>query len=299
MQAKRGILLDAANWQLHDTMVEALTSDPAVPLDILEKAVVTKEEHICIPAYVFKCSAIGTYTYEVGHERERVSSVKLENDQVRVENEKYTEWTPKSGTVSAEAEFVVPGNKVSAPIITYFYKEGTWGHMYSCSFPPDTQTLAFDISDWDARYDYVKPYVDHLLREKAANSLKGIPQYRYLSMGTSDIDYDCESILVGFYHIVYEYNGNEYSMLVTNDGRSYYPGSVPLDDQREQIRKEKQGVIDRVKHLKKCFKILAVPAVIGLILLRILLTVKFNCEPAVCFIAVWGYVRCCRPLVGA
>ena len=33
-----------------------------MPLDLLERVEIVKEEHVCVPAYLFYCDAMGNYT---------------------------------------------------------------------------------------------------------------------------------------------------------------------------------------------------------------------------------------------
>lgn len=47
---------------LHERFVKVLTNSPCMPLDLLERVEIVKEEHLCEPAYLFYCDAMGNYT---------------------------------------------------------------------------------------------------------------------------------------------------------------------------------------------------------------------------------------------
>lgn len=47
---------------LHERIVEFLTNSPCMPLDLLERVEIVKEEHLCVPAYLLYCDAMGNYT---------------------------------------------------------------------------------------------------------------------------------------------------------------------------------------------------------------------------------------------
>lgn len=46
-----------------------------MPLDLLERVEIVKEEHLCVPAYLFYCNAMGNYTYDAGNIREHKTAM--------------------------------------------------------------------------------------------------------------------------------------------------------------------------------------------------------------------------------
>ena len=57
-----GMPLVADVGALHERIVKTLTNSPCMPLDLLERVEIVKEEHLCVPAYLFYCDAMGNYT---------------------------------------------------------------------------------------------------------------------------------------------------------------------------------------------------------------------------------------------
>ena len=101
---------------LHERIVKDLTNSPGMPLDLLELVEIVKEEHLCVPAYLFYCDAMGNYTYDAGNIREHKTAIDL-GDKVRVEKERYVEWTQMSGSVSSSETLVASGNKQFADVV--------------------------------------------------------------------------------------------------------------------------------------------------------------------------------------
>ena len=56
-----------------------LTAFPDMPLDVLDSVEVIKEEHICVPAYLFYCNAMCQFTYDAGNERQHKNIIIYDN----------------------------------------------------------------------------------------------------------------------------------------------------------------------------------------------------------------------------
>ena len=66
-----GIPLTASVVKLRNTVLHVLTSEDTAPLDVLDKTEIIKEEHWCIPAFLFYCNATAYYNYEAGNQGQR------------------------------------------------------------------------------------------------------------------------------------------------------------------------------------------------------------------------------------
>jgi len=250
-----GIPLVASGTTLNQCVVDVLTASEYMPLDVLEKANVLKEEHICIPAYLYYCNAMASFTYEAGNRREHKTAIDL-GDRTRVEKEEYTEWTQMSSTASTTETIIASGNREFGALVQKLYMHldpNSLIDVEELDYPFDVQTCSYNLPQSAAFNEYVKPYMDSVLEDKAMESLQG-KTYRNISMGGSNIQKDeIIRIFLGVYHIVYEYNGKQYSIYVTGDGQSYIFDDVPIDTQREQILNEKNAAMSGIKNKHKWF----------------------------------------------
>lgn len=250
-----GIPLAADKLLLNQCVVNVLTDSACMPLDVLEKAVVISEEHICVPAYLYYCNAMASFTYEAGNLREHKTAIDL-GDKTRIEKEQYTEWTQMSSTASTTATLVASGNREYSGIIQRLYMHldpGKLVDVEELDYPFDVNTVSYNLPQSAAFNEYIKPYVDSLLEEKAMESLQG-KTYRNITMGGSNVQKDeVIRIFLGVYHIVYEYNGQRYSVYVTGDGQNYIYDDAPVDNQRQEMLNEKQTAMSSIKNNHKWF----------------------------------------------
>lgn len=255
-----GIPLQASASILNQRVVDALTHSPYMPLDVLEKAVVVKEEHICVPAYLYYCNAMASFTYEAGNRREHKTAFERDG-RTRVEREEYTEWTQMSSTASATATLIASGNREYSEIVQNLYMNLNTNKLIDVEdleYPFDVETLSYNLPQSAAFNEYVMPYMEQLLEHEAVDSLQG-KKYRNLSMGGSNVQKDeIIRIFLGIYHIVYEYNGKQYSLYATGDGQNFIYDGFPVDEQRRQFLEEKQASMNNVKNRHDGFKIGAI-----------------------------------------
>lgn len=238
-----GISLAADSLILHEHIVNILSNSPCMPLDVLEKATVLKEEHLCVPAYLYYCNAMAAFTYEAGNQREHKTAIDL-GDRTRVEKETYTEWTQMSSTASTSATLIASGNREYSSQIQQLYMHYDPNRLIDVEeldFPFDVETCSYNLPQSAAFNEYVKPYMENILKTKAEESLNG-KNYKNLVMGGSNIQKDeIIRIFLGLYHIIYEYNGKQYSVYITGDGEKYICDDAPIDTQRQQILNDKQS----------------------------------------------------------
>lgn len=234
-----GISLDAETTVLHNIVVEALASSVNMPLDIFDKAVILKEERYCVPAYMYYCNGTTSYSYEAGNIREHKTAVDL-GDRTRVEKEQYVEWTQMTGMASASATLIAPGNRELASIVQKLYASYSPNDLIDVEeleFPYDVETYSYNLPQSAAFNEYVRPVMEDLLLEKAEESLRG-RRYRNLSAGGgSSIQKDeIIRLFLGVYRIVYDYNGTEYDIYVSGDGRYFVYDESPVDAARCSAR---------------------------------------------------------------
>lgn len=238
-----GIPLVADSLILHSHVVNILTNSPCMPLDVLEKATVLREEHLCVPAYLYYCNASASFTYEAGNQREHKTAIDL-GDRTRVEKETYTEWTQMSSMASTSDTLIASGNREYSSQIQKLYMNYDSNRLIDVEeldFPFDVETCSYNLPQSAAFNEYVKPHMEKILAAKAEESLNG-KNYKNLVMGGSNIQKDeIIRIFLGLYHIVYEYNGKQYSVFVTGDGENYICDDAPIDSQRQQILNDKES----------------------------------------------------------
>jgi len=238
-----GYPLSATAAMLHKNLLACISQSPSIPLDIFEKAEVVREEHYCVPAYLFYCNGTASYTYEAGNVRQHKTAIDL-GDKTRVEKENYMEWTQMNGTVNASATAFASGNRTAVSQIKELYMFLDPNELVDydeLEFPPDVVTYDYNLPQAAAFNEHIKPYVEELLKEKTLKALQG-KEYRNLSMGGgSRIDKDeIVRVFLGLYRIVLIYGGKEYTMWAIGDGKKIINSGMPVDLERQKILEEKQ-----------------------------------------------------------
>ncbi|MBO4934414.1 MAG: hypothetical protein J5441_04500 [Clostridia bacterium] len=258
-----GISLDSkSGYELQICMKKALTSDSCVPLDILEKTVVKKEEHIMIPAYYFHCNASAPFSYEAGTQKERYNSSKGQM-------EKYTEWQQAFGQASASADLVAPGNKEYEDVFHKLYSDLSpkdFVDIESLEYPADAVILSYDYPQNAAFDKYIKPEMEDRLHKNAEKSMHG--EWRGISMTGGIFDKsDMTRVIIGLYRLVCEYNEKEFTVFVSSDKNRFVCDSLPQDKDRvRKLSELYQGIRDAKKQRLKKLLPFAIPIVVSVIL---------------------------------
>ena len=247
-----GMPLAADVGALHERIVKALTNSPCMPLDLLERVEIVKEEHLCVPAYLFYCNAMGNYTYDAGNIREHKTAIDL-GDKVRVEKERYVEWTQMSGSVSSSETLVTSGNKQFADVVKKLYMNCSPDSLVDIEeleYPADVNTFDYNMPQASAFNQLVRPEIENRLKQKAYDQLAG-KRVRDLTIGSSSVQKDeIVRIFLGIYHIVYVYADKEYSLYISSTGKRSFYTEVPLDPKRVQFLSEKTAAIKALKKPK-------------------------------------------------
>ncbi|MBQ6264484.1 MAG: hypothetical protein IJK60_03455 [Clostridia bacterium] len=279
-----GIPLSAEQSKLHNIVLDIITESPAMPLDLLEKVEITKEEKLCIPAYLYYCNGTISFSYEAGNTREH-KNVYDRGDVNVIEKEEYTEWTQMMGNAAATASLIVPGNREFSKIIDELYNECDTNELVDIEeldFPVDIETYNYNLPQSAAFNEYVKPYMDELLEQKAKESLKGKRVRNLSTAGGSNIQKDeIVRLFIGIYHIIYKYKEKEYSVYVSGDGKRYTFSEVPVDEERQSKIDSKLEDIKNVPNK-------TILPIIGIVVSAIVALLTFNSGHT--FIAILGVI---------
>lgn len=238
-----GYPLTADSAKLHAKLLEFLTHSPYMPLDVFSNGEVVSEEHLCVPAYLFNCTAMDSYTYEIGNRRER-QIMTGSGEYERMETESYTEWTHMSSLVNVSATRFAPGNsEVVSPALGLSCRldPGKLVELEKLEYPHDVETYDYNIAQSASFDEYVKPFFEEKLKEKAAGALRG-KMFRKLTMGNgSRIDTEQVShVFLGLYRIVYKYGGDQYALWVSGDGEHSHFDACPEDAHMKQAVEQKR-----------------------------------------------------------
>jgi hypothetical protein len=214
---------------------------------VFEKGEVVREEHCCIPSYLFYCNATASYTYEAGNTRTQIV-VRSDGEKSWEEARSHTEWTQMSGTANASATLVASGNRQAAPQVKKMYMFLDPNELVDfdeLDFPPDVITDDYNLPQAASFNEYIKPYVETLLREQAKKSMEGKEARNFSMSGGSRIDKDeIVRVFLGLYRVVFKYGGKEYSVWMTGDGKKTFIEELPVD-------MERQKAIDEAKQAKE------------------------------------------------
>ena len=238
-----GVSIDLTKDMLNTSVIEALTGAGAVyPLDIFEVGTITKEEHVCVPSYLFYSNGMATFNYEAGNERtqQKITGVKS-NGKVQTQNETYTEWSQMSGSTSVSASVIASGNREYCDVIENVFSQYDVNKLIDIEYlvlPTDVETCNFNFPQPAAFGEIVKPYVEKMLQDSAQKSLQG-KTYRNLSMGGCNVQKDeVLRLSLGLYKFAFKYKETLHTLYIAGDGSSYWWDVQPVDSVRLQTYKE-------------------------------------------------------------
>ena len=233
-----GVSIDLEKDALNKSVVEALTGAIAYPLDILENGAVIKEEHLCIPSYLFYSNGVASFTYEAGNERTQQKVEKIKSSgKVKTTEEKYIEWSQMSGSTSVSANVVAPGNREYSEVIKNLFIQYDVNKLVDIEWlalPTDVETCGFNFPQPAAFGEVVKPYVESLLKDAAEKTLYG-KTYRNLTMGGCNVQKDeVLRLSLGLYKFAFQYKDKVHTLYIAGDGSNYYWDIQPVDAERLQ-----------------------------------------------------------------
>jgi hypothetical protein len=246
-----GIPLFAPAAVLHRRIVAFLTESPSMPIDVLQEGEVVREEHHCVPAYLYYCEGRAEYSYEIGNQRERQRAVQS-GDSIVYRTEQYIEWSHMSGSSSASSTVFTAGNRETVQQVQKLYMLLSPGALIDydeLDFPHDVITYDYNLPQAAAFNEYVKPYMASVLQKRSQEALKG-KQTRNLSMnGDPNIkrEGDITRVFLGLYRLVFKYRDKEYSIWVTGDGARAYHEGMPIDQSRAEALSRKHQAFEAAK----------------------------------------------------
>ena len=109
---------------------------------------------------------MGNYTYDAGNIREHKTAIAL-GDKVRVEKERYVEWTQMSGSVSSSETLVASGNKQFADVVKKLYMNCSPDSLVDIEeleYPADFNTFDYNIPQASAFNQLVRPEIENRLK---------------------------------------------------------------------------------------------------------------------------------------
>ncbi|MCL2223211.1 MAG: hypothetical protein FWC20_11325 [Oscillospiraceae bacterium] len=218
-----GIPLTATPSELHSIVVSVLTSSPAMPLDVFKKVEVVREEHYCVPAYVFHCNGTESFNYEVGNERSQTYTVDR-GDSVDVREKTRMEWAPSSGTASVRKVILASGNRDLNNHVNSLYANFDTNKLVDIEeliFPANVDTLNANYPQTAAFNEIAVPIVEKELKEKAEDQIRK-QTTTGLSFGGASIQKDTVRIFLGMYRVVFSYGEDEHSVWINGDGSNWW-----------------------------------------------------------------------------
>ena len=241
-----GFPLFAPSSTLHSRLISVFSSSPNIPLDLFEEAEVIREEHYCMPAYCFDCSATAHFNYEKGVDRiETITIVK--GGKSKNEERVHTEWFPASSTISDNHTVFAPGSKVLAKQFSELYSGFSPTHLIDyddLEFPHDVVTYSFDFPQVSSYNEYVIPLVKDYLEERAEASVSQFNHRNITFSGSPSIQKEMKRVFLGMYNIVFSYKGEEYSVWMSGDGKKSYHERIPVDERRKKELEDKKKAME-------------------------------------------------------
>lgn len=241
-----GVPMDMTKEAINRTAIDAVTAAGyAFPLDILENGEFVDEAHLCVPAYLFYCSGMASFSYEVGMERERTVS---NGNSTRTE--RYTEWTPMSGSANASESVIAPGCRDMADVVRNVYAGYDTNNLIDIEelmLPADVEARSFNLPQPAAFGEYAKPYMEGQLMSNAEYQLSN-KNYRNLSLGGCSVQKnEVLRLSLGLYKMGFRYKGNLHTLFMSGDGSGYCWDVMPVDAERVHAYEEKKAALDKVK----------------------------------------------------
>ena len=244
-----GIPLVEASGKIHDAIFSFITSSKYFSIDVLQNIEITEERRICVPAYLYTCSAFASYQYEAGNQRQRDNVVGARGTVVTT-HQNYTEWTQMSSIANDTRTLVVCGNNKYMEPINAFYSNIDPSRLVDIEdldYPEDTETESFNVPYASAFSTYVKPAINAALKDNVFKALQH-RNWRNLLIGQANIQKEYEArVSLGIYLVKFTYNKQEFTMYFNSDGSNYlidvgYPEDTARLDYVNRLVAEKNQI---------------------------------------------------------
>ncbi len=239
-----GVNLYASMSLRHKKVLDIIASEQASPLDVYQRATIVKEEHICVPMFLFMASGTGTYSYEIGYQRERQ---KIQGDSIVTE--RYTEWSPVSSAVSCSETYFVCGNKDLKGVVDQFPDLMTVSDLIDIEdleLPADVQMNKFNYPQATAFENDVKPRAEALLKANAENSIRN--QNTRNGHISSNVRIDTvQRVYLTLYRITVQYGEKLMTVWLDYKGRYSRYDQTFVDPMRKSQIDAQNAVINSIK----------------------------------------------------
>jgi ribosomal protein L37AE/L43A len=259
-----GVPLTATASILHRQLISILSKSTNIPLDVFDNVEVVREERYCVPAYCFEYNGDAPFSYEEGKQETRQERG-FSGGKETITTIKEVKWHTERGNASVSGTLFVSGNKKTTPYINQMYKKTDHNQLVDfeyLEFPPDVETLEYDLPQLTVFNEHIKPVVDNLLTKEGEKALDGTNYEGYIPRGGqygvrytrdfklsgSKIQKEITRVFLGLYRIVYKYGDQEFSMWVCGDGKKVISDGLP-ENLYSSERKKLSDTLDEKKQL--------------------------------------------------
>ena len=225
--------------------VDTLLADGAyTPDDLLDRAVITRREHVYVPVYVFEGSYEAVWTASFGYDRNEHYTeyeARTENGQTRTvpvtRTRTVTDWVPANGNDAGD--FTVTGYAGGhlAGKAAELVETGTvFGRTraYQSSFTSGLQVEAFQGGDDDVFARRARTQVDKLIERNVKAHGQGTSQ-RDWHWTARITERTATRVLLPVCHVVYEYEAKAYHVWFDGaDVRRQAADPLPQDQKRKR-----------------------------------------------------------------
>ncbi len=246
-----GLVHCVSDAMIQKAILDAVAKSESIPLDVYDNMQIVSVKRVAIPCFWFdNVSGTGTCSYERGIDREQ-QVIKGSGENLRSETRVVTEWTPQSFSVNASYDFIVSGNKEYESALNNMYISEVDPDVVDVDemdFGADVQILPFNNPEGTAFNRQVKPFMEGILQNRAADQLPSDGKYRNVSFAGASVHRDTvKRIMVGLYHITYTYGGETYTLYLNHDGSSSCYDKIPVDPARKAQIEQKQAEINAMR----------------------------------------------------
>jgi len=219
-----------------------------MPIDVFDETVITSVKKFMVPAYLFHCNSMATYTYEDGIAKTRQVVKTTKDGKAVVRNQNYTDWVRNSEVASVNRYVAVVGNKEYGEVADNVYGEIDPSNLTDIEYleiPADCKTLKFNIPSAAAFRTTAEPLLKDALEAEAMSNLLG-RNYRYFKMGQSSVQKDEEiRVLLSLVAADFTYKNYSGTAYIGGAGKAFVTGDPPEDYDRRAS--EMQYIEERKK----------------------------------------------------
>ena len=237
-----GISLDATPSILHSQIVSLLSGTPNIPLDVFEKVEIVREERYCVPCFYFEYDAMAPFRYQQGRRETRQERGFKSDGRETITTITETKWYPQTGNASVNGSLFLSGNKELANYVNKLYAHLDPSDLVDfeyLEYPHDVKTFDSNLPEGAVFNEHVKPVADSEIKKDVQAQLQNEAYVDDVNISGSKITKTVKRVFLGLYRVVYTYNGNEYSLWTTGNGKKTCHEGMPEDQSRKTAINEK------------------------------------------------------------